>query len=129
MASKRMNGQFYICFDDSKDLLSGQHLSAFCNWKLHECHVKRSATVRSQSFVYLRWIKWETWQFTEPSQVKPSKQSHSYFYRNAPFNIKSIRTNRTIESVDDKRKCYYFKKSNARLPNECSIIIVLTSSF
>lgn len=22
----------------------------FCNWKLNECHVKRSATVRSQSF-------------------------------------------------------------------------------
>lgn len=50
MASKRMNGQFYICFDDSKDLLSGQRLLTFCNWKLHECHVKRSATVRSQSF-------------------------------------------------------------------------------
>lgn len=70
MASKRMNGQFSICFDDSKRLV--EWTASLNDLQLETARMSRQ-TERYRSITKLWWIKWETWQFCrgKRSQAEP----------------------------------------------------------
>lgn len=106
----------YICFDDS-DLLSGQHLLTFCNQKLYRGHIRG---FRSQSFEFCR-------NKMGVVALQP-KENHWIVHTSIAMRYSIIKSipNEGQSIVDDKRNATISKKSNARLPNECSIIIILT---